>query len=97
MTELIKRQQSVRILARDGETARQRFNLNGINTPLRSSPESFAATSEVAEPWGDSWRDHQLAEAGPAEGVSQDMASVLIPLGDNVQCKRYKLLSLLGL
>jgi hypothetical protein len=59
---------------------KSQLNLNGTYTPLRSSSESFAATSRMAERWRNSWRDRQRDEAGSAEGVSRGQSSVAIPL-----------------
>ncbi len=59
---------------------KSKLNLNGTYTPLKGRPESFAATSTMAERWRNSWRDRQRAEAGPAEGVSRGQAAVAAPL-----------------
>src|SRR5579864_3819805 len=47
---------------------------------LRSSSESFTATSRMAERWRNSWRDRQRAEAGSAKEVSRGQAFVTMPL-----------------
>ena len=62
------------------EDIKSQLNLNGTHTSLGSSPESFAASSRMAERWRSSWRDRQRAEAGSAEGVSRGQASVAMPL-----------------